>query len=101
MTELAVQLLPAGMARANRPADGRSARVVLTGPGGGTWQTGLGLADAGPVEGPVDVRIVVDSVDFCRLVANRIDPTALAASITGDGALARDLFAGATTLALD
>jgi uncharacterized protein (TIGR03083 family) len=102
MTCLAVQLIPAGMARAGRSADGRSARVVLTGPGGGTWQTGLGLSDFGRVvEGPADVKVVADAVEFCRLVANRIDPGAFDAVVTGDGALARDLFAAATTLALD
>jgi uncharacterized protein (TIGR03083 family) len=102
MTALAVSLLPAGMARADRSGRGRSARIVLTGPGGGTWQTGLGTPSDGPQpEGPVDVRIVVDAVDFCRLVANRIDPAALASVVTGDGALAQDLFAGASSLALD
>src|SRR5579862_4543226 len=37
MTELAVQLLPAGMARAGRALPGTAARLVLTGPGGGTF----------------------------------------------------------------
>jgi uncharacterized protein (TIGR03083 family) len=101
MTALAVTLVPAGMAQAQRPGDGRSARIVLTGRGGGTWRTGLGLSEAGAADGPVDVRIVADAVDFCRLVANRIDPAALGAVVTGDGALARDLFTGASTLALD
>jgi uncharacterized protein (TIGR03083 family) len=102
MTTLAVQLVPAGMARANVAGDGRSARLVLTGPGGGTWQLGLGLGDMGrSAEGPVDVRIVADAVDFCRLVANRLDPAGIAAVIAGDHGLARDLFAGVTTLALD
>jgi uncharacterized protein (TIGR03083 family) len=102
MTELAVTMLPAGMRRAARPGTGRAARIVLTGPGGGTWQTALGATSDDPrPEGPVDVRIVVDAVDFCRLVANRIDPAALAAVVTGDGALAQDLFAGAISLALD
>jgi uncharacterized protein (TIGR03083 family) len=102
MTSLAIQLVPAGMARANVAAEGRSARLVLTGPGGGTWETGLGPAAMGlTVEGPVDVRIVAEAVDFCRLVANRIDPSAFAAVVTGDGALAQSLFRGAVALALD
>jgi uncharacterized protein (TIGR03083 family) len=102
MTELAVAMLPAGLRHIDRSGAGSSARVVLTGPGGGTWQTGLGAAsDAHRHEGPVDVRIVVDAVDFCRLVANRIDPDALESVITGDGTLALDLFTGAASLALD
>jgi uncharacterized protein (TIGR03083 family) len=102
MTELAVAMLPAGMRRAKRPGNGRWARIVLTGPGGGTWQTQLGTApDGSQPEGPVDVRIVIDAVDFCRLVANRMDPATIATVVTGDDALARDLFTGAASLALD
>ncbi len=102
MTELAVAMLPAGMRRASRPGEGRRARIVLTGSGGGTWQTQLGTSpeDTRP-EGPVDVRIVVDAVDFCRLVANRLDPAMIATVVTGDDALAQDLFVGAASLALD
>lgn len=106
MTDLAITLVPAAMARAGRPRAGHRARIVLTGPGGGTWQTALDThaddgADGVGLEGPVDVRIVVDAAEFCRLVANRVDPAALAAIVTGDGSLAADLFAGITTLALD
>ena len=103
MTALGVAMLPSGLARI-RPGDvPRTARIVLTGAGGGTWQTSLtGDRGSSPTDGaPVDVRIVVDAVDFCRLLANRIDPTSLAAVVSGDGALARDVFTGAATLALD
>jgi hypothetical protein len=34
-------------------------------------------------------------------VANRKDPAAIATVVTGDGALAEDLFAGAASVALD
>ncbi len=102
MTDLAVAMLPSGMRRVNRTGDGRVARIVLTGAGGGTWQTHLGMSagDSSPV-GAVDVRIVADAVDFCRLVANRIDPADLATTVTGDATLARDIFDGAVSLALD
>ena len=102
MTDLAITMLPAGLRRIERSGDGRSARIVLTGSGGGTWQTGLGATSAGSRhEGPADVRIVVDAVDFCRLVANRMDPVALESIVTGDGTLAHDLLTGAASLALD
>jgi hypothetical protein len=92
MTELAISLVPAVMARADRPGDVQRARIVLTGTGGGTWQTALDArADGAGREGPVDVRIVVDAVAFCRLVANRADPDALAAIVTGDGVGGRPL----------
>jgi len=102
MTDLAVALLPAGLRRSGRRADGRSARIVLTGPGGGTWQTDLGaLPGQTPAAGRTDVRIVLDAIDFCRLVANRVDPATLTTVVSGDDALARDIFAGAASLALD
>ncbi|HEY5025705.1 MAG TPA: hypothetical protein VII76_12080 [Acidimicrobiales bacterium] len=102
MTELAVSMLLAGMRQAGRPGQGRQARIVLTGPGGGAWQTPLGTSPDGlRPEGPVDVRIVLDAVNFCRLVANRMDPATIATVVTGDDALARDLFIGATSFALD
>ncbi len=102
MTDLAVAMLPGTMRGANRSGEGRVARIVLTGAGGGTWQMRLGSSpDALAHETSVDVRIVVDAVDFCRLVANRVDPAALAAIVTGDRGLATDLFVGATSLALD
>jgi hypothetical protein len=73
-----------------------------TGPGGGTWQTQLGTTPDGPQpEGPVDVRVVIDAVDFCRLVANGMDPATIATVVTGDDALARGPFTGAASLALD
>ncbi len=101
MTDLAVAMLPAGMRRNDRRADGRTARIVLTGPGGGTWQTDLGAVDDSRPAGRADVRIVLDAVDFCRLVANRADPATLTTVVSGDHALARDIFAGAARLALD
>ena len=48
-----------------------------------------------------DVAIVADAVDFCRLVADRIDPAELGASVTGATALASAVLAGAAALALD
>ncbi len=97
MTELAVSALPSGLARIDRPQTGRTARIVLTGPGGGTWQASL---DRG-VPGPTDVRIIADAVSFCRLVANRIPPGEVATEISGDQELGSLVLAGAQALALD
>jgi uncharacterized protein (TIGR03083 family) len=102
MTDLAMAMLPSGLRQSGRPGNGRWARIVLTGPGGGTWQTQLSPApDGTSPEGPVDLRIVLDAVDFCRLVANRMDPAAIATVVTGEEALAQDFFAAAASLALD
>ncbi|MDQ1359012.1 MAG: hypothetical protein QOJ52_1979 [Acidimicrobiaceae bacterium] len=97
MTETAVSALPAGLAMIARPRPNRTARMVLTGPGGGTWQASL---DRG-VPGETDVRIIADAVSFCRMVANRMTPADIEAVVTGDEALAADVFAGAQALALD
>jgi hypothetical protein len=97
MTELAVSALPAGLALIDRPQPNRTARIVLTGPGGGTWQASL---DRG-VAGETDVRIIADAVSFCRLVANRLQPAHVGAIVSGDESLAADVLAGAQALALD
>ena len=97
MTEIAVSALPAGLAMIDRPKPNRTARIVLTGPGGGTWQASL---DRG-IPGETDVRIIADAVSFCRMVANRMSPDAIDAVVTGDEALAADVLAGAQALALD
>jgi hypothetical protein len=97
MTELAVSLLPAGMMRAGRPGGDRTVRLVLTGPGGGTWPAAVGHADGNRV----GARLVMDTVSFCRVVANRIVPAESGALISGDQSLAGDVLAGARTLALD
>ncbi len=98
MTELAVAALPRGLDMVRRPQPGRTARLVLTGPGGGVWQAAL---DRGVPAASPDVRIVADATSFCRLVANRLDPVELDAIIDGDVALAADVLAGASCLALD
>jgi uncharacterized protein (TIGR03083 family) len=70
----------------------RSARIVLTGPGGGVWRVGAPA-------GEPDVRVVADVVDYCRMVARRLTPEALGADVTGDADLARDLYDAARLLA--
>jgi hypothetical protein len=72
-------------------------RLVLTGPGGGTWDVAVGDDQSEPVF----VRIVADAVAFCRLVANRLRPDELDARVNGDTARAARVLAAAGTLALD
>jgi uncharacterized protein (TIGR03083 family) len=94
MTDLAARLLPHVGAGLPEPVD---VRLVLTGPGGGTWDVIMG----GRPPAPAAVSIVADAVGFCRLVANRIAPGDLDVSITGDPARAAAILAAATALALD
>jgi uncharacterized protein (TIGR03083 family) len=97
MTELAIRLLPAVVGGTEVTGDGAMARIVLTGSGGGCWTMALGAPEVGPAR----VRIVADAVDFCRLVADRISPSSLPATITGDQLLGVSILRGAPALALD
>jgi len=96
MTDLAARLLPRAAARTGL-REPVNVHLVLTGPGGGTWDVALGREP--PV--PAAVAIVTDAVGFCRLVANRVSPAELDVHVTGDAGRAAEVLAAATTLALD
>ncbi len=69
------------------------ARIVLTGPGGGTFD----------LDGPGDdraVTLVADVVDYCRTAARRIDIEQLPAVIEGDRDHAHALLTAARVLAV-
>jgi hypothetical protein len=95
MTELAARLLPFGAARCGLQQPVR-VRLVLTGPGGGTWDVSLG-------QGPdaASVAIVTGAAGFCRLLANRVSPDVLAPEVTGDRGQGARVLAAAASLALD
>jgi uncharacterized protein (TIGR03083 family) len=99
MTEVAARLLPHAAARTglDEPV---SLHLVLTGPGGGTWDVPIGTGGSGAAD-PADVVIVSDAVEFCRLVANRAAPAELDLHITGDAERAAAVLAAAPVLALD
>jgi uncharacterized protein (TIGR03083 family) len=98
MTQAAAQLLPDAVARGGlrEPA---SVHLVLTGPGGGTWDIPIGQSP--PAAAANEIAIVTDAVGFCRLVANRATPGSLDLHITGDLDCAAIVLAAASTLALD
>jgi Mycothiol maleylpyruvate isomerase N-terminal domain len=98
MTDLAARALPLGAVRAGLDVPVRL-HLVLTGPGGGTWDVTLGDGDGCP--DPVPVRIVTGTVGFCRLVANRVRPGDLDVDIGGDPSQAAGVLAAAAALALD
>jgi uncharacterized protein (TIGR03083 family) len=99
MTEVAARLLPRAAARTGADEPTRL-HLVLTGPGGGTWDVPIGTGGADGAQ-PADVVIVSDAVDFCRLVANRASPAGLDLHITGDAERAAAVLAAAPVLALD
>jgi uncharacterized protein (TIGR03083 family) len=96
MTELATGMLPFGaiMTGLQGPID---LRLVLTGPGGGTWDVAIG----GDAPEPASIAIVTDVVGFCRLAANRASPADLDVHVTGDPDRASGVLAAAAALALD
>ncbi len=101
MTDLAGRSLGLSLALTARQRPGRLARLVLTGEGGGSWLVAMGgepVTDA-VVHDAVDVTVVADAVDWCRLVGDRIAPEAIRVEIVGDGSLAEDLLAAAPALA--
>jgi hypothetical protein len=96
MTELATALLPFGAAFTDLH-EPISVHLVLTGPGGGTWDVAVGE----PSPDPAELGIVTDVVGFCRLFANRISPADLEVFVTGDSDLATSVLTAAAALALD
>ena len=98
MSDLAARMVPYAAARMGlHPVD---VHLVLTGPGGGTWDVAIGQG-TGRDPGQEGVVIVTDAVGFCRLAANRLTPAELGPHITGDEARVASVLAAATTLALD
>jgi hypothetical protein len=95
MTELAARLLPHRAIQAGLREPTRL-HLVLTGPGGGTWDVLVGEGS-----GQVPVGIVTGAVGFCRLVANRATPAELDLHVTGDADRAARILAAASSLALD
>jgi uncharacterized protein (TIGR03083 family) len=96
MTELATALLPFGAAFTDLQ-EPISVHLVLTGPGGGTWDVAVGE----PSPDPAELGIVTDVVGFCRLFANRISPADLDVFVTGDSNQATSVLTAAAALALD
>jgi len=95
MTQAATSLLPHAAARRGL-RESTSVHLVLTGPGGGTWDIPIGSSSPA-----ARVGIVTDAVGFCWLVANRATPEGLDLHITGDPDRAALVLAAACSLALD
>jgi uncharacterized protein (TIGR03083 family) len=96
MTDLAVSWLPFGVRRAAPGEPRLDLHLVLTGPGGGTWDLPVGRGDAAPAP----VLLVLDAVDFCRLVADRVADDVVGQR-EGDEDATAAVLAGARALALD
>jgi uncharacterized protein (TIGR03084 family) len=95
VADLAVRSLPAALRITGADRPGRTARVVLTGPGGGTWTLALG----GEPADPPDAVLTADVIEFCFLAGGRLEPDALDHQGEGDLALVRDLVRAASAFA--
>ena len=101
MSDLAARMLPYVAARLGlRPVD---VHLVLTGPGGGTWDVAIGRGAGGRAAEPGQegVAIVADAVGFCLLAGNRVTPAELGPHIIGDESRAASVLAAIPALALD
>ncbi len=96
MADLSVTSMPAALEVAGRARPGKTARIVLTGDGGGDWLIPFGFAEVG--EAP-DVVFTADVVDWCRCVSERLAPEALPREVEGDPTLADDLAAASSAFA--
>jgi uncharacterized protein (TIGR03083 family) len=97
MAALAMRTLPAGLASTDHAQPGRSARIVLTGPGGGTWHLALDPSDE--VSGEPEVTLTASALDWCWLAGERLEAAELVHTVEGDTDLAADLVAAAPAFA--
>ena len=96
MTRTAVNAIPLGLLLGGIDGGEHTARIVLTGQGGGVWNQPLEL---GAEPGEPAVTIVADALEFCRLAAQRIKPADLDAEVEGPMDLAIDVLRGASVFA--
>ncbi|MGQ0823905.1 MAG: maleylpyruvate isomerase family mycothiol-dependent enzyme [Actinomycetota bacterium] len=97
MAELAIRSLPAALAMRGVAHPGKSARIVLTGAGGGEWTIALAPGeDPGPV---ADVVMHAPVVELCRRFADRLTPESTPYRADGEVELARDVVRAAPAFA--
>ncbi|WP_214417186.1 maleylpyruvate isomerase family mycothiol-dependent enzyme, partial [Sphaerisporangium fuscum] len=100
VADFCARLLPWTMLLSGADGAGRAVRLVLTGPGGGSWHVPLDVGRvAVPDDGsPVDAEIACETVDLCFLLGGRRTPSDFPAGIRGDAALAAEVLAAAPAL---
>jgi uncharacterized protein (TIGR03083 family) len=98
MSGLLLEMLPIGMALAGTARPGRTARIVLTGPGSG--RRDVALAPGQPAGEP-DITVVFDTRQLCRLAGNRVPIGELDAGVRGDRSLLIPVLKGASAFAMD
>ncbi len=97
MTDLLCGAMPIALRLRGLDVGPATARIVLTGPGGGRWDVGL---TEGTVPGRPDVVLTTDSISWCRLGADRLRPDEVVSVVDGDAALADALLHAAPAFAV-
>jgi uncharacterized protein (TIGR03083 family) len=97
MAEFGVRTLPLALAAHGYDHAGRTARVVLSGPGGGDWTIACGVNE--PVATVPDVVLRVPVVAFCQRFADRLPVDRVPFEVDGDVELGRSLLAAAPAFA--
>ncbi|MFN0089061.1 MAG: aminotransferase class I/II-fold pyridoxal phosphate-dependent enzyme, partial [Acidimicrobiales bacterium] len=91
LCDVAVSLVPVAHARAGGTPTGRSARVVLLGPGGGTWLVSDRLGDAAADPAAASATVVLGAFDLCRLTGGLASFDDVARQVEGDRSFAARL----------
>jgi uncharacterized protein (TIGR03083 family) len=99
MSSTLLGVLPYGMARAGTTRRGRTVRIDLTGPGGGTSF----LSSLSPEDEPGEPDLVIETtaLDLCRVASNRLSIGALDVRVDGDRSLVEPVLVGAGAFAMD
>lgn len=99
IVDLGVGLLPLVLGLLGREHPGKAGVLELSGPGAGTWTVPLSSTSDGQDESIGEV--VAEAIDFCRLMAGRLAPSALRCATSGEPGPVTDLLYGASRLGCD
>ncbi len=98
MATVSMSLLAGCMAKRGVARDGATARIVLTGEGGGEWIAPIGRASKNG--GAPIVTITAPIHEWCLRVGDRIDPDLMPVQFDGDEQAGRDLVGAANAFAM-
>jgi uncharacterized protein (TIGR03083 family) len=97
MSELAMKSTPYALAVRGVARPGRTARIVLTGIGGGEFDVPCAPGEQPAAE--ADVVIRASALDWCRRFADRVTIADVQYDVDGDAEMARDLVESANAFA--